>query len=155
MKIRPVRNSDTDEIVQIIRDTFQEYGDEVCLEGCDSDLTDLENHYKSPDAAFVVVEEGEAIIGCHAVVRLVDSRFTFKRLYIRQDKRGSGAGDMVFQWAMDKAEVLGASEIEFWSDTRFTRAHRFFEKYGFVQGAARDMDDSFHPYSEFRFALKL
>lgn len=154
MNIRPVKNSDTDQIIQIITDTFQEYGDRVCLEGCDSDLTDIESHYKLPEAAFVVVEDADEIIGCHAVQRIELDRFTFKRLYIREDKRGSGAGDLIFRWAIDKAQELGATEIEFWSDTRFVRAHRFFQKYGFEKGAARDMQDSFHPYSEFKFTRK-
>ena len=155
MKIRPVKNSDTDQVLKIISDTFEEYGDQVCLEGCDADLVDIEASYAYPDAAFVVVEGEGEVIGCHAVKRVDRDKFTFRRLYIRSDKRGTGAGDLVFNWAMDKAKELGASEIEFWSDTRFVRAHRFFEKYGFRKGPMRDMEDSFHPYSEFQFSRSL
>lgn len=154
MNIRPVKNADSDQIIQIIDDTYQEYGDKVCLEGSESDLTNIEANYQFPDAAFVVMELNGEIIGCHAVKRIENSKFTFNRLYVRADKRGSGAGDLLFKWALEKAVELNATEIEFWSDVRFHRAHRFFDKYNFEKGHIRDMEDSHHPYSEYLFTRK-
>jgi putative acetyltransferase len=155
MHLRPVKNTDSDQIIQIIDDTYQEYGDRVCLDGSESDLKNIEANYQLPDAAFVVMELNGEIVGCHAVQRIENSTFTFKRLYVRADKRGSGAGDLLFKWAIEKAVALKATEIEFWSDVRFHRAHRFFEKYDFVKGHTRDMKDSHNPYSEYLFTRKL
>jgi len=154
MIIRPAINTDSEQLIQIIDDTYQEYGDRICLEGAESDLTDIEYHYQLPDAAFVVVELDAEIIGCHAVKRVEADKFTFKRLYVRSDKRGCGAGDILFEWGLKTAIELGADEVEFWSDVRFVRAHRFFEKFGFVKGPKRAMEDSYHPYSEYRFTRK-
>ncbi len=59
-------------------------------------------------------------------------------------------------WAVDWSREHGFRRAQFWSDTRFTRAHRFFEGYGFTKtGEVRDMDDGALPYSEFFFALNL
>ena len=154
MKVRPATNTDRAAVIKIIGDTFQEYGDRLCLEGAESDLLDLEANYQEPDSAFVVVEIEDEIIGSHAVQRIEGGKFTFKRLYIRADNRGGGAGDFAFDWALKKARQLGAEEIEFWSDTRFKRAHRFFKKYHFIKGEERHMTDSFQPYSEFKFTRK-
>ena len=55
-------------------------------------------------------------------------------------------------WALERAGALKMSRMEFWSDTRFERAHRFYEKNGFVRtGRVRTMTDAFDPYDEFFF----
>jgi ribosomal protein S18 acetylase RimI-like enzyme len=44
--------------------------------------------------------------------------------------------------ATEHARVAGATELKLWSDTRFTRAHAFYEKLGFVRaGAIRVLND--------------
>lgn len=60
------------------------------------------------------------------------------------------------QVTIDWARDTGFERVEFWSDTRFERAHRFFEKFGFQKsGEVRDMTDSVVPYSEYFFFLEL
>jgi len=60
------------------------------------------------------------------------------------------------QWAVDWAKSADFDRVEFWSDTRFSRAHRFFEKFGFeTDGTTRDMDDGFEPYSEYFYWMNL
>jgi putative acetyltransferase len=59
-------------------------------------------------------------------------------------------------WAIDYARSHGAERIEFWSDTRFERAHCFFQKFGFkTTGERRECDDSWEPYWEYFFFLDL
>ena len=59
-------------------------------------------------------------------------------------------------WAIDWAREAGFRRVEFWSDTRFARAHAFFGKLGFqTRGETRDMNDGFQPYSEFFFWLDI
>jgi hypothetical protein len=46
--------------------------------------------------------------------------------------------------------------IEFWSDTRFTRAHAFFARLDFHRdGRIRSMDDGYMPYQEYFFFRNL
>ena len=77
---------------------------------------------------------------------------TFKRLYLDREFRGAGAGQELMQWNIDWVRQRGFERIEFWSDTRFDRAHRFFEKFGFEKsGEAREMNDSHQTYWEYPF----
>jgi hypothetical protein len=56
------------------------------------------------------------------------------------------------QWAIDWAGAAGLEQVEFWSDTRFTRAHAFFQTIGFRrQEAVRQMDDGWARYQEYLF----
>lgn len=60
------------------------------------------------------------------------------------------------QHTIDWAIEAGFRRVEFWSDSRFHRAHRFFEKFGFVRTQrVRTMDDGHAPYSEIFFYRQL
>jgi putative acetyltransferase len=58
------------------------------------------------------------------------------------------------QWALDWARKQGMQRIEFWSDTRFARAHRFFARFGFQRdGRIRTVEDGWLPYQEYFYFL--
>ena len=59
-------------------------------------------------------------------------------------------------WAVGWSRDHAYSRVQFWSDTRFEQAHRFFERYGFTKtGETRNMDDGALPYSEYFFTMEL
>ncbi|MBA62762.1 MAG: hypothetical protein CMJ76_10405 [Planctomycetaceae bacterium] len=159
LSFHPALNTDQDQIVKLIDKCYQEYGDRVILQGDDSDLLDIERNYRKLNGEFIVVRnENKTIIGTHAVVP-VDQESglcTFRRLYLDTELRGTGLGKSLMMWAIDWARKAGFRRVEFWSDTRFTRAHTFFSKLGFqTTGEKRDMDDGIQPYSEFFFWLDI
>ena len=58
------------------------------------------------------------------------------------------------QVTIDWTKEAGFARVEFWSDTRFERAHRFFEKFGFERdGRIREMFDGVDPYQEYFYFL--
>ena len=157
--IQPALNSDQDQIVKLIGDCYQEYGDQVVLHGDDSDLLDIEGNYRGREGEFIVVRNKTGvIIATHAVVPLDQyiGLCTFRRLYLHSTLRGTGLGKALMIWAIDWARETGFRRVEFWSDTRFARAHAFFDKLGFqTRGETREMNDGFQPYSEFFFWLDI
>ncbi len=158
MKIRPVTNLDCQQVIALIDSVYGEYGDTVNLGGAESDLLDLESAYEIKGADFVVLENEGTVVGSHAVVPidLEKGLCTFRRLYLLPEFRGTKCGYDLMQWAIDRAAQREFKRVEFWSDTRFARAHKFFEKFGFSStGEVRDMDDGHEPYSEFFFYLNL
>ena len=73
-----------------------------------------------------------------------------RRLYLDPELRGAGWAQKLVDWAIDRARVLGMQRMELWSDVRFTRAHAFYKKFGFVhEGVEREMDDGWEPYREY------
>ena len=158
MQIRNATNEDSQSLVELIGSVYVEYGDEIFLEGYDSDLLDVEASYVEKGGAFIVLLDQGEIIGSHAAlpVDLEKGIVTHRRLYLRKDYRGGVAGAMLMDWAIDWDREHGFKRIEFWSDVRFERAHQFFEKFGFRKtGLKRDMDDGAMPYSEFQFCKDL
>jgi putative acetyltransferase len=64
------------------------------------------------------------------------------RLYVRPDQRRQGLGESLVRLAEDYARARGATRMVFWSDTRFTTAHRLYERLGYGRvGATRDLGD--------------
>jgi putative acetyltransferase len=115
---------------------------------------DIDGRYLAAGGAFVILDDGGTICGSHAVLPYADRPgvCTFRRLYLAPTLRGTGWGERLMQWAFDWARTAGLSRVEFWSDVRFVRAHRFFRRLGFVQsGEVREMHDGAMPYREFFF----
>lgn len=164
--LRLANESDQDAIVGLIGKVYAEYGERICLDNADSDLTDLKTAYfdrggafwvletfsNSPESAVEIPDCVATIGGTHAVLPLSKTECTFRRLYLEREHRGSEMGHLLMKKAIDWARDHGFEKVVFWSDTRFERAHRFFGKFGFEKtGAVSEMTDGFEPYREFRF----
>lgn len=149
---------DSPGIVALVDGVYREYGDRVCLEDADRDLLSFHDFYAADGGEAIVLAHGSAIVGLHAVVPLGDRPgvCTFRRLYLTASLRGGEWGERLMRWAMETAKQKGFSRVEFWSDVRFLRAHRFFARLGFQpDGRRRVMTDSFEPYSEYFFFREL
>ena len=106
----------------------------------------------------VVLDDAGRVRGTHAV--LPEATWVkvgvFRRLYLEAALRGGPWGVRLMEWAIDWARAHSIHRIEFWSDTRFTRAHVFFARFGFQRdGCIRSMDDGYMPYQEYFFFLNL
>jgi len=159
MNIRRATNNDSNEIISLITSIYNEYGEIMYTEGADRDLLDIRGNYHAKGGDFIVmVNEVDEIIGSHATlpINTKDGVLTFRRLYLKKNSRGEGAGKKLMDWAVKWSIENQFSRVEFWSDVRFKRAHDFFEKYGFVKsGEIREMNDGALPYSEFFFYMML
>ena len=157
-RLRPVTNDDADLVIQLIDNVYREYGETMHLEQADRDLQNLQGAYMERGGSFVVLEQDHEIVGCHATLPVDPAAKlgTLRRLYLAPKLRGQGWGDVLMNWALDWALQAGWDRIEFWSDTRFTRAHQFFRRFQFVKtGVIREMQDSYEPYSEYQYVWSL
>ncbi|MCH2182204.1 MAG: GNAT family N-acetyltransferase [Mariniblastus sp.] len=163
---RLANHHDQPAIIDLIDQVYQEYGDRICLSGADQDLLDLQTTYFDQNGAFWVMEDDQGrVVGTHAAKPIErslggdpadGSLCTFRRLYLEADLRGGQLGTELMDLTIDWARENGYDRVEFWSDTRFSRAHQFFAKFGFRNtGRTREMDDGVAPYSEYLFFLEL
>jgi putative acetyltransferase len=158
LQLRPARSEDQVAIMALIDAVYHEYGDRLCPENADRDLLDIDAHYVKVGGAFIVLDDAGRVRGTHAVLpeAAQPGVCVFRRLYLEAALRGGPWGIRLMQWAIDWARAHGMQRIEFWSDTRFTRAHAFFARCGFQRdGRVRSMDDGWMPYQEYFFCLDL
>jgi putative acetyltransferase len=158
LHLRPAHPEDQEAIMTLIDTVYREYGDRLCPEQADSDLLDIDGHYVKLGGAFIVLDDAGHVRGTHAT--LPDTTqpgiCILRRLYLEAALRGGPWGPQLMQWAIDWAQTHGMRRLEFWSDTRFTRAHVFFGRFGFQRdGRVRSMHDGWMPYQEYFFFCEL
>lgn len=158
--LRPASNFDGAEIACLIDRIYREHGDRLAGRRGDRDLQALEEHYWRRGGAFVVLESPHAwpnageIIGTAAMMPLpCIGAAVLRRFYVDSVFRHRGAGQHLMRWAIDWARLRGFERIEFWSDSRFAKGHRFFERIGLQRRAEeREMNDGVKPYQEVLFS---
>ena len=156
--IRLATGDDQPAIIELIDTVLREYGDRIFLDDADADLLNIPAHYFAGGGSFWVLEMSGRVAGTHATLPDPDTPgiCRFRRLYLDPALRGTGYGHELMQLTIDWARQRGFHQVQFWSDTRFSRAHRFFEKFGFRRdGRTRAMTDGFEPYEEYFFSLDL
>ena len=81
-----------------------------------------------------------------------DMMWEICRVYVMPDRHGSGLGAALLETAEGYARRSGASVYELWTDTRFTRAHRFYEKHDYrKQPEQRTLYETDGPVVEFLY----
>lgn len=159
MKIIPYDKKYKDEVINLLDRVYKEYGDEVWLEGYDADLLNVDDAYRKKGGAFWIAISDDGEVFGTVALKLVpedDDSIELKRMYIDQSVRGTGLAHRLTDTVIEWGKEHGYKKVVLWTDTQFTRAHRFYEKYGFTYtGRKRDMDDFYHPYSEYEFVMEI
>lgn len=141
--LRPARNEDAAAIVDIVGRCFALYP------GCVLDLEREERALLTPADSFErfwVLELDGRVVGTIAAAtceRDGEGRWVeLKKLYLDPEVHGRGLAQPLVEVVEDYARSRGARGIELWSDTRFTRAHRVYERYGYrASGRTRELHD--------------
>ncbi|MFM7418835.1 MAG: GNAT family N-acetyltransferase, partial [Alphaproteobacteria bacterium] len=133
--LRAGRDSDAAGFITLIRDCWAEYpGCVFDLDGELPELRALASYFAEQDGALWVAEEAGAVVGMAAVHPLPDTPdWEICRVYVAANQRGTGIAVTLMATAEAHARDAGAEVIRLWSDTRFTRAHGFYAKLGYVR----------------------
>jgi putative acetyltransferase len=141
---RPVRDADAQDLFGLLSLCFADYPG--CFVDPHEDLPDLRapaTAIAQKGGAFWVAEDERGRVrACLAVDFPEPGTAELHRLYVRPDQRRQGLGESLVRLAEDYARARGATRMVFWSDTRFTTAHRLYERLGYGRvGATRDLGD--------------
>ena len=143
MRLRPGRDGDAEGFIALIGRCWSDYpGCVLDLEHEEQELWALESYCAGRGGALWTAEDGDVVVGMAAILPSEGGVWELKKLYVHPDAHGSGLGQRLLQTAEAHAASAGASRLVLWSDTRFTRAHRFYEKQSWVrEGPIRALDD--------------
>ncbi len=93
---------------------------------------------KDPNQELIVVEnETKEVVGCLQLTFIPyltyqgGIRAQIEAVRIRKDQRGSGLGEQLFLWAIQRARSRGAHLLQLTTDKQRPDAIRFYEKLGF------------------------
>lgn len=149
--IEPARPSDVPAIVALIGRVFAEYGFswDPALEV--PDLLDFDRRYAGSAGAFWVARLDGRVVGSVGVERLPDGQAELHRLYLDTTLRGRGVGRALVETVLGWCRHAGVRRLTLWSDTRFDRAHRLYERMGFRQTGERELVDDPNDTREFGY----
>jgi len=131
----------TEEVISLIRGVFTEYKAVFDVVGYDSDLLDINKHYKDCGGWFWVLVDDERVVGTSAV-RRNKAGCELKRVYLHQSYRGRGLGRVLTERALQWATEAGCNVVVAWSDARFLESHTMYNRLGFERFSERVSGDS-------------
>ena len=140
--IRSGQDTDGPGIIALIAACWSAYpGVYMDVDGEMPQLRHLASSYAEQGGALWVAEADRRIVGMIAV-RPDGSSWEICQVYADPSLHGSGLGHVLLSHAESHAIQAGAQRLCLWSDTRFERAHRFYEKRSYVRrGGIRALND--------------
>ncbi len=153
--LRPGRDDDAAGFIALIGACWSEYpGCILDLDGEVPELRALATYFRDQGGALWTAEQDGRVVGMVGTRPLNDHDAAWEicRMYVDAGARGIGLAADLLRTAEGHARAAGAQRLVLWTDTRFTRAHGFYEKLGYVrQGSIRILDDISNSL-EFRYA---
>jgi putative acetyltransferase len=129
------------EDVEKVRNLFLEYaqslGFSLCFQGFDRELAELPGEYAPPGGQLYLAiadssENGPGIAGCVALRRAAESICEMKRLYVRPQFRGHGAGRSLAEEVIRLARQLGYERMRLDTiEPQMEQAVRLYRSLGF------------------------
>ena len=141
--LRAGRDSDAADFIALIGACWSEYpGCVMDVDGEVPELRALASYYAAQGGALWAAEDHGRVVGMVATKPLGDGCWEICKMYAYPEQRGSGLARALIEAAEDFARAQGATVMKLWSDTRFDRAHRFYENRSYVRaGAIRALND--------------
>jgi GNAT superfamily N-acetyltransferase len=141
--IRPGRDADAGGFIALIGACWGEYpGVVLDVDGEMPELRALASHYAGKGGGLWAADADGRIVGMIGVEPQSDGAWEIVRLYMVQPYRGTDLAPRLLAIAEAHARAAGATRLVLWSDTRFDRAHRFYEKHSYVRhGSIRVLHD--------------
>lgn len=97
--------------IEQARALFLEYaeslGFSLCFQSFDQELAELPGDYAPPAGRLLLAEKDGRALGCVALHRLDEETCEMKRLYLRPELRGSGAGRLLAEHIIAEARSIG------------------------------------------------
>lgn len=139
---RPAMDADGPSLIELIDKCYAEYdGCILDVDGEEPQLRRIASYFSGKQGEFWVAEQAGRIVGSIGYVQEGDQA-EIKHLYVDGTIRRQGLASRLCSLVENAASKRQLSAIILWTDTRFTNAHRLYEKRGFVKGGmTRDLDD--------------
>lgn len=133
LPLRPARDDDSEPLARLIASSFAEYPN--CLFAWDEfpELRRPASHFAAKQGKLWIADApgGGIAASLGATPVPEQNAVEITKVYAAPAFRGTGLAQALFGEALRFAQDGGFGEMMLWSDYRFARAHRFYEKLGF------------------------
>ena len=132
-----IRQATTVSEIDAARSLFREYeawlGLDLCFQGFEAELASLPGKYAPPNGRLLLAYAADKLAGCIAMRKLEDGACEMKRLFVRDEFRGSRIGIRLIEKVIADAREIGYENMRL--DTyppKMAKAVKLYESHGFV-----------------------
>ena len=114
ISIRPAESSDLPKVRELFVEYASSLGFSLCFQSFDQELAGLPGDYAPPSGRLLVAEvspNSTDLAGCVALHQIEDGICEMKRLYVRPQFRGSGAGRALANAILSEARAIGYTRL--------------------------------------------
>jgi ribosomal protein S18 acetylase RimI-like enzyme len=130
-----IRAASTPEDFALARTLFLEYaaslGFDLSFQDFDREIASLPGDYREPTGCILLARDGDAAGGCAAVRPLADEVCEMKRLYVRPEWRGKGAGRLLAEAVLREGRARGYRRMRLDTVPGMDKAIRLYRALGF------------------------
>src|SRR5882757_9053899 len=91
-----IESAESPQLIRMVRELFLEYseslGVDLCFQGFAEELASLPGEYSRPEGRLLLMMDEQQAVGCLALRPIGHNVCEMKRLYLRPEYRGKGAG---------------------------------------------------------------
>ncbi len=142
--------ADSAHAVEVVKEVYDEYGFGWFPDTYHADLYDLDSYYLKRGFPFWIafsasqkplgtvslewidppIPAGNGIQMVDGYERAAGADCALNRLYVSPQTRRMGIGEALVKTVISFAQASGKKKLELWSDKRFEKAHKLYEKLG-------------------------
>ncbi len=145
MKIRPYKDDDKDQIINLIVN-IQRNEFHLDIDQSDQpDLSQIDSFYQKDLGNFWVAVVNKKIIGTIALLDIGNKKTALRKLFVDQNYRGyhHGTAGFLLSTVLTWANERNITDIYLGTVSKFLAAHRFYEKNNFHQITKVDLPEHF------------
>ena len=130
-----IKRAQTKAEIQEVESLFREYESflnvDLCFQNFEDELANLPGKYSPPRGDLLIGLDGKKIVGCVAVRKLDDDICEMKRLFVRQESRGTGLGRQLAKEIIVISQKLGYLLMRLDTLDKLTEAMHLYKTLGF------------------------
>jgi N-acetylglutamate synthase-like GNAT family acetyltransferase len=141
--IRPFAAADAEGVVQLVLSIQQrEFGVPITADE-QPDLLNVSAYYQRAQGNFWVASDHGQIVGTIGLLDVGDGRSALRKLFVAASHRGTVLAAELLQTCLTWARMARMTEVVLGTTELKKAAHRFYEKWGFVEVTAASLPPSF------------